>query len=353
MSARLCGKYHYASAEQIRSLAIDAFKVRGGRGITYSDLLLRGLVLHKKQAQDTLKYHLRMVTLFTLADKRPQQYYSTAIKSHVLEKLQKNTPVNHIGVAFPNIAIQKSRSISGNPLVNCLEYLTTQTIENYILPLLPGAPLLIHNMQFKIKISTECYTELNLPSYKKNLGKCHNEIIGNTHAQYVFYSNGTVNVITTCSRNPHKLATEEDRSLLIAFFGQLRDRLITFLMDRHERIVPSIMEWELTECDINRDIKVSDLFHFTALKILVKHLDHLFRIYIKAMGTNTVCRIEETKNPRKTAIEVINDIFNPIEKLERRFSDVETKLSEINDKLERLTKAQGCSDEKDSKESKN
>jgi hypothetical protein len=39
------------------------------------------------------------------------------------------------------------------------------------------------------------------------------------------------------------------------------------LLYKHERIVPDIMEWSLTECDINKDVKVSDLFHFSANKV--------------------------------------------------------------------------------------
>jgi hypothetical protein len=76
------------------------------------------------------------------------------------------------------------------------------------------------------------------------------------------------------------------------------------------------MEWQLTECDINKDIKVSDFFHFSATKVQVRHLDHLFSIYIKSMGKDTVCRIEERKHPaKKTAVEFINDTFNPYEHL--------------------------------------
>jgi hypothetical protein len=134
--------------------------------------------------------------------------------------------------------------------------------EKGYIPLLPEAPLFIHNMHFKTKVSPECYSELKIPYYKRNNGKYHTEIIGNTHVDYVFYSGGTVNVNTACSKNPHKIETEEDRSRLIAFFGQIRDRLIILLADKHERIVPDIMEWYLTECDINKDIKVSDIFHF-------------------------------------------------------------------------------------------
>jgi hypothetical protein len=61
-------------------------------------------------------------------------------------------------------------------------------------------------------------------------------------------------------------------------------------MDSHERLVPEIMHWELTECDINKDIKVSHWFYYMGLKIQIKHLDHRIRIYIKSMGDDSVCR---------------------------------------------------------------
>jgi hypothetical protein len=139
-------------------------------------------------------------------------------------------------------------------------------------------------MHFKTKVSPECYAELNLPYYKKNKGKYHTEIIGSTHVDYVFYSSGTVNINTTCSKNPYKLETDEDRSRIISFFGQIRDRLIILLADKHEGLVPDIMDWQLTEADINKDIRVSDVFHFSAIKVQVRHLDHLFSVYIKGSG---------------------------------------------------------------------
>ena len=151
----------------------------------------------RQQAQETLKYHLRKGILFTLGDKRPQQYYPTATKSDIMESLQKNTPLDPIGVALPN---QRHISKGISPLANCLEPVILQTLEGYILPLLPKAPLFIHNMHFKTKVSPECYSEINLPYYKKNKGKYHTEIIGSTHVDYVFYSSGTVNINTTCSR---------------------------------------------------------------------------------------------------------------------------------------------------------
>jgi hypothetical protein len=322
LSTQSCCRNRYTSSEQITALAVEVYKKKCARGITYQDYLENGFAYHKRQAQDTLKYHLRIGTLFTLEDKRPQQYYPTAIRAEIIENKQKNTPIDPTGVALPNLP-----HISKGPLANCLEPVIMQTLEGYVLPLLPEASLFIHNMHFKTKVSPECYAELHLPYYKKNKGKYHTEIIGSTHVDYVFYSSGTVNINTTCSKNPYKLETEEDRSRIISFFGQIRDRLIILLCDKHERLVPDIMDWQLTEADINKDIRVSDVFHFSAIKIQVRHLDHLFSVYVKSMGRHTVCRLEERKHSaEKPAIEFVNDIFNPIGRLEKQIAEIEKKV---------------------------
>ena len=178
-------------------------------------------------------------------------------------------------------------------------------------------------MQFKLKIVPEYYNEIILPTNRENRSKEHEEIIGNVRVSYLFYANGTVMVFTESSNNPFKLEDEIDLSRLIAFFGQIRDRLVIFLNDKHERIVQDIMEWRLTQCDINKDIQVSDALHFTGIKIQVKHLDHLFRIYVKSMGKDTVCRIEESVYPKqKSAIEIISDLLNPAQPVEKN-NDVE------------------------------
>jgi len=124
-----------------------------------------------------------------------------------------------------------------------------------------------------------------------------------------------------------------DRSRILVFFGQLRDRLIAFLNDPHERMVPDIMEWYLTECDINKDIKVSDSLHYTGVKIQVKHFDHLFRIYVKSMGRNTVCRVEEEMHPNRPVIEAVNDILNPYEGVQKQLIAQDKILHQILDKL--------------------
>ncbi|MFY9794138.1 MAG: hypothetical protein WB988_03645 [Candidatus Nitrosopolaris sp.] len=192
------------------------------------------------------------------------------------------------------------------------DQIVLQTLEGHILPLLPTSPLFIHNIHLKLSIIPQCYQELDLPITSGNKGKKSTQVIGTSRIDYTFYPNGTVNVEVSCSNHPFRLHTEEDRSYLLVFFGQLRERLISILMDSHERTVPNVMEWELTECDINKDIKVSDSFHYTGLKIQLKHMDHLICIYVKSMGKNTVYRVEERKHPHKRPLDFINQVFNPI-----------------------------------------
>ncbi len=250
------------------------------------------------------------------------------------EVAKRNTPIQPAGVS--SIILPDYSSIS--PLTQCLQYVTIQTLEGFVLPLLPEVPLFIHNMHFKTKIPPECYEVLKLSYYRRNNGKYCQEIIGKTLVEYIIYKSGTVDIQTICSNNAYRLETEEDRFRIIIFFGQIRAGLLNLLQDKHERTVPDVLEWELTECDINKDIKVTDLLHFAGVKIQVKHLDHLFRIYIKASGKDTVCRVEESKQPKKRAVEFINDVLDPMEKIERQ-------LSGISERLDKLAGLQGSSDD--------
>ncbi len=309
-----------------------------GHGITFEDIE-KEFSVNKVKAQRRLKYFHGSKRLFTandlisegiwiLQNKSPQEYFPTCIKAEIIKDLnkRKNAPVMPTGVTHSSVLTSS----------DCID----QTLEGHVLPLLPVAPLHIHNIHLKTKISTECYLELSLPPIPGNNGKRFSEIVGTSSVDYTFYPNGTVIVEVTCSNHPFKLQTEQDRSRLLVFFGQVRQALISFLMDRHERIVPDIMEWELTECNINKDIKVSDWFHYTGLKIQVRHIDHLFCLYVKPMGKDTVYRVEERKQPHKNPLEFVNDIFNPVERLEKQIAEFreeqEKKLSAILNKMSQL-----------------
>jgi hypothetical protein len=345
----------YSRAEQIEKLAVEKHR-KNGKGITFNDLLHAGLASNKRQSQITLKHYHNKDILFTISLHKPQQYYPTCIKSEVLKsKISKNIPIGVTGVGRYSSSSSSSNSIvfscsssNGKSLNNDNTYsiqdlLANQSLEGHVLPLLPSSPSFIHKMQFKLRITPECYSELKLPVGRENKGKEYVEMIGNVRVCYRFYSKGTVMVFTESSNNPFKLEDEIDRSRIIAFFGQIRDRLITFLMDRHERIVPDIMEWELTGFDINKDVRVSDWFHWNGSKTQVKHLDHLFRIYIKSKGKDTVCRVEESVTPNgskgASAIDTINNIINPNHRMEnllvcihKKIDDIHSALTENNNK---------------------
>lgn len=340
----------YVRKHIVERIAIEKYQ-KNGLGITFEDIQSEFSV-NKHRGRRTLKYFHERKVLFTandlilegitvLKNTSPQQYFPTCIKAVIIEGLSKRESVlvNPTGVDL--LAPPSSSTKSVSPTSNDLD-IVNQTLEGYVLPLLPKAPIFLHNFHFKIGIDPERYLDLNLPYYDKNNGKVHSENIRTSHVDYVLYPNGTVDIQVRCSNNPFKLETEIDRSRIIAFFGQIRDRLIMLLRDERERIVPEIMEWHITECDINRDIKLSHLLHFSAIKIQVKYLDHLFRIYIKSMGKETVCRVEESLHPKISAIETINNIFNPMEKVERQIVELNTKISAIYNIVSRLNMTTGC-----------
>jgi hypothetical protein len=312
-------KRRYTRSQDLADLAVNKYNANGS-GITFEDLLKEKPTCHKKQAQETLKRCLQKEILFTLANHKPQEYFPTCLKAKILEdRISKNASVRVTEVGCSN-----GVCIDGTST----DTIAIQSLEGYVLPLLPSAPLHVHKLQFKLKITPECYAELGPTMDDRNKGKEHVEIIGKVRVLYYFYANGRVMVFVECSNNPLRLGDEVDRSRLIAFFGQVRDRLITFLADKSERIVPDFMQWEFTQSDINKDIKVSHLLQATGLKLQVKYYDHLFRIYIKSMGKDTVCRAEESKvfTAKKSPIEAITDIFNPNEKIENRIAEVDKKV---------------------------
>ena len=182
------------------------------------------------------------------------------------------------------------------------------------------------------RITSEYYHEIVLPSSRWNSAKEHQEIVGTAFVKYVFYANGTIMVYIESSSNPFKLDNHADLSHLIAFLGQARDRLVVFLQDRHERIVPDIMQWELKQCDINRDVMVSDWLQLTGLKIQLRHAFHLFRVYIRSKGRDTICRVEESvviHDNNRFVVESIRSILNPTERLEKQISDIDGKVNQL------------------------
>lgn len=241
------------------------------------------------------------------------------------EENARGIPDDPTGVVKNSIAGNgaNNRTIDSGNEIN-RDKVISQTLEGYVLPLLPTVPLHIHNIHLKCEVITSSkayHSELQLPRYKRNIGKYQVLNIDNIPISYVFYPNGTIDVYTKNSENPFRLHTEEDCTNLIAFIRKIKDNLPSQIA------VPDIDQWEFTECDINRDVRVSDLLHLSSIKVQVKHMNHLFRIYIKKIGNSTFCRVEETKNLKLPVIEAINYILNPFDGIERQLSEIQCLLN--------------------------
>jgi hypothetical protein len=233
-------KRRYTRAQKVQALAVDRYHMNG-YGTTYHDLISNGLACNKKQAQNTLKRCLQNNIIFTIEQHKPQHYYPVCLRSEVLRhNLSKNAPVEVTGVGRfntePCLFTSSNNgdyddyiSKNNNDNINTSfgkEPIVVQSLQQYVLPVLPSTPLHIHKMQFKLKIASEYYCEIAGSSDRDNKSKAHEEIIGGALVTYRFYPNGTIMVFTECSNNAFKLQDEADHSRLIAFFGQVRDRIV-------------------------------------------------------------------------------------------------------------------------------
>jgi hypothetical protein len=172
-------------------------------------------------------------------------------------------------------------------------------------------PLYIHKLQLQLLLESRYHTDIQKSSSKHNKSKQHEEKIGTSIVKYLVYPNGKTMIFVACSNNPLKLEDESDVSIIYAFLDQVRDRLLYVMTAPHERIVPHIMKWILTGCDINKDVTVSDMLQLTAINIQLKDADRVFRLYIKSLGDKAVYRVEESVKMRCSLVGVLRTIRSP------------------------------------------
>ena len=155
------------------------------------------------------------------------------------------------------------------------------------------------------------YSDIQKNCLEYNKAKQHEEKIGKAVVKYLVYPNGKTMVFVACSNNPFKLEDEADESILYSFLGPVRDRLLYLVTDPHERIVPPIIKWVLTGCDINKDITVTDTLQLSAINIQLKDANRVFRLYIKSLGDEAVYRVEESLKMHSSLIDVLHTIRSP------------------------------------------
>ncbi len=153
--------------------------------------------------------------------------------------------------------------------------------------------------------------------YKEHIERI-GRVKGLPNVRYIIYPKGKVMVYVKCSEHPFRLETENDVSNFFSFIGQVRDRMVIWLHDLHETVVPSIMEWRLLQCDINRDVELTTKAQITLPDIQLKYADRVFRFYVKSLHDKAVFRAEELLNLKQLLPEALEHILNPHKSLDAK-----------------------------------
>jgi hypothetical protein len=298
------------SKKKIEELAVQKYRTCG-KGIDFSDVM--EFHCSKTNAQRILKDcclqrfgkdgTLHAPILFRSPKRtNPQRFYPSVLRADILENLKQKG----------NVPIHLTEVLSSKAPLSNVEEQKAQNLYD-ILYSFDRYPLYIHKLQLQLSLESRYYTDIQKSSSKHNKAKQHEEKIGTSIVKYLVYPNGKTMVFVACSNNPFKVEDESDVSILYAFLGQVRDRLLYLMTDPHERIVPPIMKWILTGCDINKDVTVSDKLQLTAINIQLKDADRVFRLYIKSLGDKAVYRVEESLKMRRSLVDVLRTIRSPSE----------------------------------------
>ena len=314
----------YIQRAEIEKIAIRKFQ-SSGHGLTYVDLQ-KEYAIEKYHAQRSLKHLRARKVLFNARDlvlqgihlvdnKNPQQCFSVRMKGKIIEKLKKRKYSRHSNFRFEPLTTTLADT---NP---SLEEKKANTLLDTFL-LLPYSCIYIHKLQLVFHINTLFYAETKENSRKSDM---HEEMIGRRHVRYIISSNGTVQVFVQSNDTPFRLESELDEGMMFSFLGQVRDRLLYAIEDVKELIVPSIMEWKLLQCDVNKDVEIHERGQLTLPDIQLKYASRVFREYVKVIEGKAYFRVEESLKLNEILSIVLKNIRLPFVSVEKRIKDLESK----------------------------
>jgi hypothetical protein len=223
---------------------------------------------------------------------------------------------------------------------NPLEQQKAQNLLDILLRL-PFAPPHIHKILLMLNIDREYYATLDKQPSNRNLAKVCKEYIGKAFVTYTYNKNGRVEVAIACDKNPFKLETDEDITILSYFVGQVKDRMLYHLDDPKERGVPSESRWVLKACDLNKDIEINDKMQITLPDIQLKYAGRVFRLYVKALGEKAVCRGEESLTSNLTLDKAFDKIMNPYKELEILIAEMKNMMIADRTEIKTVAAASG------------
>ena len=312
---------------EVLNLAMKKYS-KSHLGIDFTDLEQLGY--KKKVGQSILKRmcieshdkngHKHPPMLFrSLIRTCPQKYYPASVKADVIEDLKKKKVLTDPTEVTTSLITPFSKS--RHPLSSVIEAGKANSFLEALL-LIPYQPAYIHNIHLQVNIDRSEYEFIVGKEEAHCRSKEHEERIGPVkgmpNVTYTIYPRGTVIVCIKCSENPFRLETENDVSYLFSFLGQVRDRMVVWLHDLRETIVPSIVEWSLLQCDINRDVELTTIAQITSHDIQLTYADRVFRLYVKSLHDKAVYRVEELLNLKRILPEALECILNPNKSLHEK-----------------------------------
>ena len=167
-------------------------------------------------------------------------------------------------------------------------------------------------------LNKEYYNELEQRELPNNRAKPSVEFIGRRHVTYTMSPNGTVEIYITSNDSPLRIERDEDVSAIFAFLGQVRDRFLYHVSDIRERYVPPLLSWVLKQCDMNKDVKISDKAQQTLPDIQLIHADRVFRLYVKIIEGKAYCRGEESLVLNQLLPQALDTIRHPYKSIEEK-----------------------------------
>jgi hypothetical protein len=310
----------YVRVEEIDALARHHF-AKTGRGITFADLILAGLVTNKPSAQLILKRRRQDNTLFTYEDRKPQMYYPTSMRAKVIEDLSKKALVG------PTESERQTRAVS-EPLAGVLGL---QKERNFLQVLLASSvhPLEMHGIHMHSWINDSGIYGDIMDDMGKNKGpKSHLEHVGRRNVTFTLAKTGRLVIHIACSQSAFPMRNGDDVAMFFVFMGQVYDRLLYWLKDPRERFTPEPLSWILKCCDLNKDVTINGAEQVTLPDLQLWHAGRVFRAYVKTLDSQDASyRTEGTDVPDQTLIETLDNIVHPYKKLQCEIAGLRNEIT--------------------------
>jgi len=289
---------------------------------SYMDIV-RHFDITKPHAQRILKIGLTRKLLIAPRSKKPQEYYPNSRHFDVTDYInKKNVPVDTTGTSpFKSplsLAIEQQKASNFLQSLLFARYVSRQ----------------IHKLQLEFTIDKkklldrDYYDTISSKMWKQNKGKFIEDFIDGRKVIFTYYKNCTVVIWVTCNENPFDIEKEDDISVLNSFLGQVRDRVEYQLSDPRGRLVPHITHWTLKQCDLNKDVPVTDEAQISLPDIQVKTALGVFRLYVKNLRGQAHYRIEDSRVVNDS-IRFLAGLINPDEELKKILGVIAAKLDAL------------------------